>query len=91
MGCFSQKGLCYNFEILQGLQSNKNMKIPMGKKFRGPPYPPKKADFGCLKAKIGRFSQKGLYYSFEILQGLLSNKNVKIPMRENNFGYPPAP
>ena len=24
----------------------------MKKKFRGPPYPPKKADFGCLKAKM---------------------------------------
>ena len=57
------------------------------KKFRGPPYPPKKADFGCLKAKMGRFSQKGLCYSFEILQGLLSNKNMKIPMKKK-FGDP---
>ena len=62
----------------------------MKKKFGGPPYPPKKADFGCLKAKIGRFSKKGLCYSFEIFQGLLSNKNIKIPM-EKKFRGPPTP
>ena len=61
------------------------------KKFRGPTYPPKKADFGYLKAKICRFSQKGLYYSFEILQGLLSNKNMKIPMKIKFRGPPLAP
>ena len=51
--------------------------------------PPKKADFGCLKAKMGCFSEKGLCYSFEILQGVLSNKNMKIPMKKKNFGDPP--
>ena len=66
------------------------MKIPMKNKFRGPPYPPKKADFGRTKAKMGRFSQKGLCYSFEILQGLLSNKNIKIPIKKN-FRGPPQP
>ena len=60
----------------------------MKKIFRGPPYPPKKADFGCLKAKIGRFSQKGLYYIFEILQGLLSNKNTGNP-KKKYLGNPP--
>ena len=49
----------------------------MKKKFRGAPYPPKKADLGRLKAKMGRFSQKGLCYSFEILQGFLTHKNIK--------------
>ena len=52
------------------------------KKFRGPPYPPKKADFGRLKAKMGCFSQKGLCYSFEILQGLLSSKEIRNPMKK---------
>ena len=37
------------------------------KNFGDPPYPPKKAYFGRTKAKIGRFSQKGLCYSFGIL------------------------
>ena len=55
---------------------------------RGPPYPPKKADFGRTKAKIGRFSQKGLCYSFEILQGLLTNKNIRITLKEKKFGDP---
>ena len=29
MGCFSQKGLCYSFEIFNGLLSNKNIRNPM--------------------------------------------------------------
>ena len=91
MGCFSQKGLSYSFEILQGLLSNKKMKIPMKKEFWGPPLaPPKKADFGRTKAEMGRFSQKGLCYSFEILQGRLSNKNIRNPMKKI-FGGPPTP
>ena len=53
------------------------------------PYPPKKAEFGRLKAKMGRFSPKGLCYSFEILQGHLSNKNMKIPMKKKKFVDPP--
>ena len=66
------------------------MKIPMKKNFGDPPYPPKKADFGRTNAKMGRFSQKGLCYSFEILQGIQSNKNIRIPM-ENKFRGPPLP
>ena len=58
------------------------MNIQMKKKFGDPPTPLKKADFGCLKAKMGCFSEKGLCYSFEILQGLLGNKNMKIPMKK---------
>ena len=89
MGHFAQKGLYYSFEILQGLLSNKNIKIPMREKILGdPPLPPKKADFGRGKAEMGRFSKKGLCYSFENLQGLLSNKNIRIPMKKN-FGDPP--
>ena len=37
----------------------------MKNKFQGPPYPPKKANLRQTKAKMGRFSQKGLCYSFE--------------------------
>ena len=52
MGRFSKKGLCYSFEILQGLLSNKNIWIPMKKKFRGPPLaPPKKPILGGQKPK----------------------------------------
>ena len=43
------------------------------------------------KAEMGCFSQKGLCYSFEILQGLLSNKNIRITVREKNWGNPPTP
>ena len=46
--------------------------------------PPKKNDFGQTKAKMGRFSQKGLCYGFEILHGLPSNKIIRIPMKKNN-------
>ena len=35
----------------------------------------KMAYFGRTKAKMGRFCEKGLFYSFEMLHGLLSNKN----------------
>ena len=60
--------------------------------FRGPPQaPPQKADFGQKKAEMGRFSKKGLCYSFEILQGLLSNKNIMIPMEKKFRGHPLAP
>ena len=54
----------------------------MKKKKFGPPEPPKRADLGWTKAEMGCFSQKGLCYSFEILQGLQGNKNIRIPMRE---------
>ena len=50
--------------------------------FRGPPRPPKKADFGRKKAEMGYFSQKGLSQSFEILQGLLSNKDIRNPKKK---------
>ena len=57
-------------------------------KFGNPPRPPKKADFGRKKAEMGYFSQKGLFYSFEILQGLLSNKNITNP-KKKIFGESP--
>ena len=39
---FSPKGLCYNFEILHGLLTNKIIRIPMKKNFGDPPSPLKK-------------------------------------------------
>ena len=90
MGRFSQKGLCYSFEILHVLFTHKRIGFRWKKHFGDPPYPPKKAYFGRTKAKIGRFSQKGLCYNFEILHGLLTNKNIRIPMRKNS-GTPLAP
>ena len=63
----------------------------MKNKFRGPPYPPKKADFGRTKAKMGCFSKKGLCYSFGILQGLLSKKNIRNPMTKSIWGLPINP
>ena len=64
----------------------------MKKKNSGtPPSPPKKADFGRTKAEMGHFSQKGLCYSFEIFHGLLSNKNIRNPMKKNIWGIPPTP
>ena len=65
---------------MHGLLTHKNMNIPIKKRKKsGTPQPPKKADFGRLKAKMGRFSKKGLWYSFEILHGLLTSKNIRIP------------
>ena len=52
------------------------------KNFGDPPQPPKKADLGRTKAGMGRCSQKGLCYSFKILHGLLSYKNIRIPMKK---------
>ena len=91
MGRFSQKGLCYTFEILQGLLSNKTIRIPMKIKFRGHRQAPQKADFGWTEAKMGYFSRKGLCYSFETLQGLLSNKTIWISLKIKFWGPPQAP
>ena len=85
MGCFSQKGLFYSFEMLQGLLGNKNIRIPMKINFGDAPRPPQK---GRTKAEMGRFSQKGLFYSFEMLHGLLSNKNIRNP-KKKIFGESP--
>ena len=60
----------------------------MRKQIVGPPYPPKKADFGWTKAEIGRLSQKGLFYNFEILRPLKSIKNIRNP-KKNIFGESP--
>ena len=57
-------------------------------KFRGPPQAPQKADLGWTKAEMGYFSQKGLFYSFEILHELLSNKNIRNP-KKKIFGESP--
>ena len=46
------------------------------------------AEFGRTKAKMGYFSQKGLFYSFEILHGLSSNKNIRNP-KKKIFGESP--
>ena len=92
MGQFFQKGLCYSFESLQGFLSHKNIRIPMKEKKSGtpPPSPLKKAGFWRTKAKMGCFSQMGFCYSFVILQGLLSNRNIRIPMGKKIRG-PPLP
>ena len=43
------------FEILQGLLSNKNIRIPMKIKFQGPPQAPQKSRFGENKSQNGLF------------------------------------
>ena len=92
MGRCSLKGLCCSFEILQGLLSNKNIRIPMKINFGDPPPRPlQKADFGRTKAEMGCFSQKGLCYSFEIFRGLLSNKNIRNPIKKIFGGSPLHP
>ena len=58
------------------------------KKFGDPPTPLKKPILVAQKTKMICFSQKGLWYSFEILHGLLSNKNIRNPMKKY-FGEPP--
>ena len=63
----------------------------MEKIFGDPPYPPKKADFGRTKAKMGRFSQMGLCCSFGILHGLLTHKKNRISNGGKNLGTPPSP
>ena len=54
---------------------------------KGGPHPSNKSK----TSQNSWFSQKGLCYSFEILHGLLGNKNIKIPMREKKLGTPPSP
>ena len=56
----------------------------MKNKFQGPPQ----TDFGRTKAEMGCLSQKGLCYSFEILQGLLSIKILRFH-EKNIWGIPP--
>ena len=58
------------------------------KNFGDPPYPPKKAYFGRTKAKMGRFFQKGLCYSFEIFHVLFTHKNNRIPREKKISGTP---
>ena len=92
MGRFSQKGLCYSFEILQGLLSNKNIRIPMKKKkLGGPSLAPQKSRFWADKSRNGPFLPEGFCYSFEISQGLLSNKKIRIPTKIKFQGPPQAP
>ena len=63
------------------------MKIPMREKNWGPPL----ADLGRTKAKMGRFAQKGVSQDFNFLLGVLTNKNMKIPMRKKIRGPPDPP
>ena len=56
------------------------------KKFGDPPTPPKKSILAVLKAK----GHKGLSWGLEILHGLLTHRNIRIPMKKN-FGDPPYP
>ena len=56
------------------------------KKLGGPLYPLKKADFGRTKAKMGCFTQKSLWYSFEILQVT----KILGFQGENFLGTPPS-
>ena len=58
--------------------------------FGDPPNHPKKSDFGRTKAKMGCFSQKCLCYCFGILRWLLSNKNIRNPIKDI-WGIPPTP
>ena len=60
----------------------------MEKNISETPQAPQKVDFGRTKAEMGCFSQKGLSYSFEILQGLLSNRNIRISIKKK-IGDPP--
>ena len=54
---------------MHGLLIHKKNRIPMKKKkFGDPYYPPKNADFGWTLAKMGHFSQKALWHSFEFFR-----------------------
>ena len=45
-----------------------------------------------ISYQMGQFFQKGLCYSFESLQGFLSHKNIRIPMKKKKNGDPtPSP
>jgi hypothetical protein len=37
------------------------------------------------------FSQKGLSWGSKTLHGLLTHKNIRIPIKKNNSGTPPTP
>ena len=60
-------------------------------KFRGTPQAPQKSRFLEDKAEMGYFSQKGLFYNFEILHGLLSNKNIRNPKKKIFGEFPLHP
>ena len=65
MGSLSQKGLCYGFEILHGLISNKNIGITL-KKMSPPPHPTllKKAIVGRQKYKWAVIGARNIRYDF---------------------------
>ena len=77
---------------MHGLLTHKKYEDSNEKQISGtPPTPLKKPILGRTKAKMGRFSQKGLCYNFEILHGLLTNKNIRILMKKKDFWDPPSP
>ena len=53
MGCFSQKSLCYSFEIFHGLLSNKDIMNPMKKFFGESPLVCSASSHGSARTPLG--------------------------------------
>ena len=62
-------------------------KIPLNKLFR---YPPQYGYFGWTNLKKWLFFQNKVRLGFKILHGLLSHKNIRIPIKKI-IGDPPSP
>ena len=56
----SLQGVVIAVQIFHGLLCNTNISIPTEKKFRTPPYPPTRAEFGRTKAEIWGENYMGL-------------------------------
>jgi hypothetical protein len=85
--------------VLDGLLSNKNIRIPTRNKIGGHPYPPHYAIFGWKRGVFSPLSSsgsllilpEGIVVGFCNLHGLLSNKNIRIPTNNKNSGTPLPP
>ena len=56
-----------------------------------PPTPLKRVIWGEQNGPKARFWAEGPFWSFEILHGLLTHKNIRIPMKKKHLGTPLPP
>ena len=80
-----------SFEILQGLLSNKNIRIPMKNKFRGPPLAPTKSQFWADKSQNGPFGQEGGVVGFYFFAWVLKSQKYEDSNEKKISGTPLSP
>ena len=90
MARFSQNGVFYSFEIMQGLLSNKNIRIPILKKSGTPPGPSKKPILGGQKPKWEVSPRRVCATVLKFCKGSKVTKILGFQLKKK-FGEPPSP